>query len=89
MLDKKDKKHFDLSGALLYDPCIGDCGLVQGDIPTTQFALNNQVILNLNQSILDDMVAVSATCGIDDVSSGRRSLQRHSNPGTANVRNVA
>ena len=76
MLDKKDKKHFDLSGALIYDPCIGDCGVVQAEIPTTQFALNNQVILNLNQSTLDDMVDVSATCGIDDVSSGRRSRRR-------------
>ena len=69
MLDKKDKEYFDLSGALLYDPCIGDCGNVQGAIPSTQFALNNQVILNLNQSLLDEMVKVSATCGIDDVSS--------------------
>ena len=65
MLDMKDKEYYDLRGALMYDPCIGDCGWVQNTMPTTQFAVNNQLILNLNQSILDDMVAKSATCGID------------------------
>lgn len=68
MLDKKDTEYYDLSGALLIDPCIGDCGWVQNAIPTIQFAQNNQVILNLNQSLLDDMAQVSSTCGIDEVS---------------------
>lgn len=54
MLDQKDKTYFDLSGALVYDPCIGDCGDVQGYIPTNQFAINNQVILNLNESTLNE-----------------------------------
>lgn len=66
MLDKKDREYYDLSGNLIIDPCIGDCGWVQGFIPTTQFALNNQVILNINQSLLDNMVDVSAKCGVDE-----------------------
>ena len=68
MLDQKDKTYFDISGALMYDPCIGDCDVVQGEIPTNQFAINNQVILNLNQSILDAMAKLSSTCGLDAVS---------------------
>jgi carboxypeptidase D len=54
MLDQNDTTYFDLSGALVYDPCIGDCGNVQMYIPTNQFAVNNQVILNLNESTLNE-----------------------------------
>lgn len=68
MLDQKDKTYFDLSGALMYDPCIGECDTVQGSIPEYQFAMNNQVILNLNQSILSDMGKTSSSCGLDAVS---------------------
>lgn len=68
MLDQKDKTYFDLSGALVYDPCIGDCGNVQAYIPTNQFAINNQVILNLNESTLNEMAKLSSTCGLDAVS---------------------
>lgn len=68
MLDQDDKTYFDLSGALMYDACIGGCGTVQEDIPTHQFVMNNQVILNLNQSILDNMDKVASTCGLNDVS---------------------
>ena len=68
MLDRDDTTYFDLSGALLYDACIGGCGNVQGYIPTYQFTVNNQAILNLNQSLLNQMADLSATCGLDAVS---------------------
>ena len=68
MLDQNDTTYFNLSGALVYDPCIGDCGNVQMYIPTNQFAVNNQVILNLNESTLNEMGHLSSTCGMDDVS---------------------
>lgn len=71
MLDQKDKTQFDMSGALMYDPCIGDCYIVQEELPMKDFALNNQVILNLNESLLNEMVDLSASCGLDAVSTYR------------------
>ena len=67
MLDEKDKEYYDVNGALVYDPCIGDCSDVQMYIPTNQFAINNQVILNLNESTLNEMAKLSASCGMDAV----------------------
>jgi hypothetical protein len=79
MLDQKDTTYFDLSGALVYDPCIGDCGDVQGYIPTNQFAINNQVILNLNESTLNEMAKLSSTCGLDAVSYDQRNVGSQDN----------
>jgi len=54
----------------MYDPCIGDCGLVQNFYPTYQFALNNNEILNLNQSTIAEMERISSDpkCGMTEVS---------------------
>lgn len=68
MLNETDKTYFDVAGNLIYDPCIGDCNYVQEMVPEKQFAINNQGILNLNQSTLDAMAAKSASCGLDKVS---------------------
>lgn len=75
MLDKKDKTYFDLSGNLLYDPCIGDCYNLQGAVPENQFAINNQLILNLNQSLLDAMAEKSESCGLNAVSVCRENVE--------------
>ena len=68
MLDQNDKTYFDVSGALMYDPCIGDCGIAQIYLPGKDFVLNNQCILNFNQSLLSEMIDLSASCGLDAVS---------------------
>lgn len=79
MLDQKDKTYFDLSGALVYDPCIGDCNTVQMKVPTYSFAVNNQVIINLNESVLNGMGKLSSTCGWEAVSSDGQSQAQTSN----------
>lgn len=84
MLDQKDKEYYDLSGilhesqhtaqlliisgALVYDPCIGDCGYVQMTVPTAQFITSNNVILNLNSSSLQAMNEMADRCGYTNVS---------------------
>ena len=68
MLDLKDKTYFDLSGALMYDPCIGDCGLVQGEYPTYQYAKENNAILNFDDTTLAKMEKISEDCGYEAVS---------------------
>lgn len=82
MLDAKDTEYFDLSGtfsksdrnsthanlgALMYDPCIGDCSYVQSVFPTYYFLLNNNEILNLDDDTLEAVRQLSETCGYNAV----------------------
>jgi carboxypeptidase D len=66
MLDEQKTSSLDLAGALVYDPCIGDCGFVQMEIPTYRFARENNGILNLNQSFLAQLEQTSTECGYED-----------------------
>ena len=82
MLDRKDTTSLDVKGtvsnvdsgedspvvgALLFDPCIGDCGRVQLQYPTYYFVKANNVILNINQTHLETMSEASQRCGWNDV----------------------
>ena len=49
-------------GALVYDPCIGDCGLLQY-VPTYQLVRNNNEILNLDSDTVDTLEEASKECG--------------------------
>ncbi|KAF3762956.1 alpha/beta-hydrolase [Cryphonectria parasitica EP155] len=63
MLDQNDTTHFDLSGALIYDPCIGDCGWVQEEVPTVPYVLQNSNLFGLNESFTETLVASHESCG--------------------------
>ena len=41
--------------ALTYDPIIGSCDLIEQTIPACSFVKANNIILNLNQSFLNDL----------------------------------
>ena len=47
----------------IYDPWIGDGSFVQGIYPTYQFVLNNNEIMNYNQTTLDEFEQMSTNCG--------------------------
>ena len=66
MLDQKDSTYFDLSGALLYSPCIGDCGFIQLQLPLYPHVKANNAILNINQTFLDHLETMSSDCGYTD-----------------------
>lgn len=68
MLEQDEKTYFDLSGALVYDPCVGDCGHVQSIILAYRFAVANNAILNLEDQTMAELMSLSAGCGYDDVS---------------------
>ena len=55
-------------GALMYDPCIGDCYLVQGLYPTYQWALSTNEILGLDQETMAGLKKNSTDCGYEAVS---------------------
>ncbi|KAI9729190.1 MAG: hypothetical protein M1834_007097 [Cirrosporium novae-zelandiae] len=63
MLDANDTTYYNLSGALVYDPCIGQFDTVQEEIPAVPFLLENNNMLNLNQSYVDTLVALDESCG--------------------------
>lgn len=65
-LDKNDTTHYDLSGAIIYDPCIGDCGWVQEEVPAVPFVLENSVLFNLNESFTESLIAAHDSCGYAD-----------------------
>lgn len=63
MLDKKDKTHFDLHGALVYDPVIGEFVTQQVQVPTLPFVQAQQTNLNLNATFLAQLEKIDKDCG--------------------------
>ncbi|KAF4637912.1 hypothetical protein G7Y89_g178 [Cudoniella acicularis] len=66
ILDRNDTDHFDLKGALMYDPCIGSFEYAQQEVPTLPFVLKNNNILGLNDSYLDQLEELDEKCGYAD-----------------------
>ncbi|KAI9703449.1 MAG: hypothetical protein M1820_005922 [Bogoriella megaspora] len=66
MLDQNDTTYYDLSGALVYDPCIGSFDVVGQEIPTYPFVVANNDILNINDSYLATLESVHQSCGYAD-----------------------
>ena len=51
----------------MYDPCIGDCSVVQQLYPSYQFALGNNEILGLDQETMAKLKKYSTECGYEAV----------------------
>lgn len=47
----------------MYDPCIGECTSVQGEIPSVPLVLNNQNLFNFNASFISQITDLYNTCG--------------------------
>lgn len=63
MLDQKDKTHYDLTGALIYDSCIGEFASVQQEYVAVSFVQKNNNILNLNDTFAAELENLHNTCG--------------------------
>ncbi|KAI9687927.1 MAG: hypothetical protein M1822_002009 [Bathelium mastoideum] len=55
-----------VSGALVYDPCIGSFEYAQEEIPAVPFVLENNNFLNLNDSFLSTVQEMHQSCGYAD-----------------------
>ncbi|KAL3444712.1 Alpha/Beta hydrolase protein [Aspergillus insuetus] len=66
MLDQDDKEYYDLSGALVYDPCIGQHDYVQEQVPAVPFVLSNANMFNFNESFTATLEDLHKTCGYAD-----------------------
>jgi len=66
MLDQNDTCYYDLRGALVYDPCIGQFDYVQEEVPAVPYVLENANLFNFNQSFMDQLQALHQSCGYAD-----------------------
>lgn len=66
MLDEDDKEHFDVGGALMYDPCIGDWDFTQQEVPVAPFVRSNNNVMGYNATFLSHIEEMHQTCGYAD-----------------------
>ncbi|CAG7974589.1 unnamed protein product [Penicillium salamii] len=66
MLDQNDTKHFNISGALMYEPCIGQWDYIQAELPAYPFVEKNADLFNFNQSFMADLKDTYEQCGFKD-----------------------
>ncbi|KAI2814181.1 hypothetical protein CBS63078_7389 [Aspergillus niger] len=63
MLDKNDTTRFNLSGALLYDACIGQWDYIQAELPAYPFVKQHASLFNFNQSYMNELETTYEECG--------------------------
>ncbi|KAG0650120.1 Serine-type carboxypeptidase F [Hyphodiscus hymeniophilus] len=66
MLDKKNTEYFDLSGALMYDPCIGSWVYTQTEAVAVPFVVQNNNVIGLNASYIAQLEELDKTCGYSE-----------------------
>jgi carboxypeptidase D len=62
MLDEEDECYYNVSGALMYDPCIGAFD-AQDDMYTLEFVTQNNNVLGYNESFLAYLAQLDEECG--------------------------
>lgn len=66
MLDTNDTTHFDLSGALMYDPVIGKFDYVGQTVPAVPFIEKNAQFFNFNETFMKTLHKAHEECGYAD-----------------------
>ncbi|OXH33210.1 carboxypeptidase D [Cryptococcus neoformans] len=66
MLDAQNKTYYDLSGALVYDPAIGESVFVQEQITTYPLVEANANLFNFNKTTMAEFKELHETCGYKD-----------------------
>ncbi|KAJ5723942.1 hypothetical protein N7488_001977 [Penicillium malachiteum] len=66
ILDEQDKEHYDLHGALAYDPCIGQYDYVQQEAPTVPLVQSNANLFGFNESFMAELASLHKSCGYED-----------------------
>jgi carboxypeptidase D len=65
MIAANDSKYFNVSGALIYDPEIGN-DYVQLAVPITPFIYRQNAFLNFNDTFLTQLADLHSVCGFAD-----------------------
>ncbi|MCJ1280044.1 hypothetical protein MMC21_007869 [Puttea exsequens] len=63
MLDQNDTIYYDLSGALVYDPVIGQFVYTEEEVVAVPYVQAYNNILNLNDTFLETLASLDESCG--------------------------
>ncbi|KAF1992197.1 alpha/beta-hydrolase [Aulographum hederae CBS 113979] len=63
MMKTNDTTYFDISGLLMYDPCIGQYEYTGQNAPVVPFVQKNAQLLNLNDTFMKQLEASHEYCG--------------------------
>ena len=66
MLNKENSTYFNVSGALMYDPCIGSYVYAQQQAPAVPFVQQFNNVLGFNASFVAQLEASHQSCGYAD-----------------------
>ena len=66
MLNAKDTEYYNLKGALVYDPCIGDFSFTQEEVVAVPFVQANANLFNFNSSTMSQVEKLHQQCGYAD-----------------------
>lgn len=66
MLNQNDTEYYGLSGALAFDPCIGQFDYTQEEAVVVPFVEANNNLLNFNESFLAELQSLHQSCGYAD-----------------------
>lgn len=65
MIDANDTEHYDLSGILVYDPCIGDTSTIHQQVPAYPHIEKYRDIWGLNDTYMEKLKGMHEQCGYD------------------------
>jgi carboxypeptidase D len=63
IIDMNDTTHFDLGGALMYDPVIGQYDYIQNTIPAYPYIKEYSLFFNFNNTFMKNLEAAHSDCG--------------------------
>jgi carboxypeptidase D len=63
MVDAKDKTYYDISGILVYDPCIGQCGYVAETVSAVPFVETYYEFFKFNHTYMNQIRDIHQKCG--------------------------
>ncbi|KAF2725023.1 carboxypeptidase S3, penicillopeptidase S3, CPD-S3 [Polychaeton citri CBS 116435] len=66
MLDENDSEYYDVTGALIYDPCIGNWDFTQQEVPVVPFTLANNNVMGYNATFIAQLEQLHESCGYAD-----------------------
>lgn len=66
MLEANDTKYFDISGLMMYDPCVGQCGFIEQTVAAVPYVEKNIEFFKFNDTFMDSIQKAHTDCGYED-----------------------
>jgi carboxypeptidase D len=66
MVDANDTKYFDVSGILMYDPCVGQCGYIEQTVAAYPYVEKNYEFFKFNDTYMASLKKAHTDCGYEE-----------------------